>query len=390
MLLLSLRHLAAVLRVQPAGGAAPARLLLAPEPLHELAAPATLLQPRRNHGCAFLGDTLVLVGGRHAPSVELWDTATGEQRMVVANASGLNRNHFDLVAVDKLEGSGTELWVACGFIGHATNGETSAAAALVIDTDGWAVRPGPEMDVPRGACGALGLRLDGEQRPAHVCVFGGSVGSHDVGVFTNNVSCYDRSKQSWHRPLPDLPLPADHLNVIRVPAGVDCGKGALPSPERLLLLNFRRAPYGPGTPEVLALDLARGEGGALAPSGTWYLFTNDSASRPRDAGGLALSPNGRFLFNFGGVARSAGRVVQDSLAEVRALDSCSRRWLPDVSSMRTDRFAMVTCASPSGAAVTCGGTHYPRANFNLESCDVHGLRALEEAAAATAVRMGVA
>ena len=91
-----------------------------------------------------------------------------------------------------------------------------------------------------------------------VCVFGGSVGAHDEGLFTGAVSCYDRAARTWHRPLPQLPVPADHLSVVRVPAGVNCGGVDGEEPERLLVLNFRKEPYGLASTEVRRAAARRG------------------------------------------------------------------------------------------------------------------------------------
>jgi hypothetical protein len=369
-------HLAAGARHPPPAPHAPHPSLLA-KPLQ---------QPRRNHGCAFLGDTMVLIAGRYAPSVELWDTVTGEQTMVAANHSMLDVNHFQLTVVDD-----SEIWIPCGFEGSDLDRERHMEDTIIIDAgDGFTIKRGPRLDKPRGGCGALALDVDGPAAPQHVCVFGGSVGSHDKGVFTDTVSCYDRTRQRWHRPLPQLPIPADHLNAVHLPAGVACdgGGGGKPimQPERVVYLNFRNKSYTTARPEVFALDIVREASGAIDVDGTgakgWYL-AGMSAPEPeltRDAAGIAVSPSGRFIFTFGGIHYPKVRENYVVFADIIAIDTCTGRSvvLPEHVDMRTPRFAVVSCDSPGGSVITCGGTC--KTPGNLASCDVHSLSALEELA----------
>lgn len=339
---------------------------------------------------------MVLAGGRYAPSVELWDTATGEQAMVAANVSMLDVNHFQMTVVD----GGSEIWIPCGFEGSDLDRERHMDETIIVDVrQGYTVSRGPRLDQPRGGCGALAMDVDGRGTPQHVCVFGGSVGSHDKGMFTDTVSCYDRARQRWHRPLPQLPIPADHVSVVRLPADTVCdgdgddragSKASAPPityPERVVYLNFRNKSYTTARPEVFALDIVRdARSGAIDTTATaakgWYQ-AGLSASDPdltRDAAGVAVSPSGRFIFTFGGIHYPKVRENYVVFKDIVAIDMCAGRSfvLDHEADMSIPRFAVVTCASPSGDAVTCGGTN--KVTGNKGSCDVHSLAALEELA----------
>ncbi len=411
--------------------------------MHASLASKPMLQARRNHGCAFLNHTMVLAGGRHAPSIEVWDINTGRQELVVADQPLLDINHFQLLVVDKVVGidayndpkgrrpgedtagsSPKEIWIPCGFVGSDVNSETNSNHTVIIDPDqGFSVRLGPRIDQPRGACGALALDLDGPGAPQHICMFGGSIGAHDGGKFTKTVSCYDRVRQQWHRPLPHLPMPADHLNVVHIPAGVRCGDGESgpPSPERLMYFNFRDGTYATQRPEIFALDIKRDGQGRIVfddddtnnndvVGGGWYLLgSSDQPSQAtspefawkstRDAAGVEVSPSGRFVFTFGGVhyprtddadERSPKKLY--NYAEVRAIDVCTGTLIdmPDSTRMQAERFAVVTCRNANYKAVTCGGTNTASHYTNLGSCDVHDLYDLEKMAfaAASSVQSG--
>ena len=400
-------------------------LNLAPRPAPQRASPPghpslvsePLLQGRRNHGCAFLGDTMVLAAGRHAPSIELWNTVTGRHELAVPYHPLLDINHHQLLVVDKVgltvgaDGAaaarhlkrpfpptGKEIWIPCGFIGSDVDQERTAEHTVIIDPDqGFSVRRGPRIDRPRGACGALALDLDGPGTPQHICLFGGSVGSHDRGTFTTLVTCYDRVRQQWHQPLAQLPVPADHVNAVRIPAGVKCGEGvegAAARPEQLLYLNFRDRSYGAQRSEVFALDLERDEAGRVVEQGAadkgWYELGRTDAGHtngdevlpipPRDAAGIEVSPTGRFVFTFGGVnyvhpemSSRTATIFQD----VVAFDVCTGKSvaLPASTTMKDKRFAVETCKNGDNRAFTCGGT--ANGPDSLNSCDVHDLEALE-------------
>jgi hypothetical protein len=387
--------------------------------IHASLPSGAILKARRNHGCAFLKDVMVLAGGRHAHSIEVWNTVTGQQELAVTDEPLLDINHFQLLVLDKIgqkRRSATrgnvkrtdapkEIWIPCGFVGSDVDGETNSNNTLIIDPDeNFRVKLGPKIDQPRGGCGALALDIDGPGTPEHICVFGGSVGPHNGGTFTKTVSCYDRVQRKWHTPLPQLPVPADHLNVVRIPAGVDCD-GVPPSPERLLYFNFRDRAYGNQRPEIFALDIRRDGLGKVVVdggrTGGWYVLGDSDkpvqVTRPdqvwmltRDAAGVGVSPSGRFVFTFGGV--HYGRMHHAhpldrfrAFSEIRAIDTCSGELInmPTETAMMKQRFAVVTCQNANQRAITCGGTSTGREN--LESCDVHDLHALEQMALAASL-----
>lgn len=268
------------------------------------------------------------------------------------------------------------------------------------------------MDRPRGACGAVRLNLDGPGEPDQICVFGGSEGTHDRGTFLNTTWCYDRKRDVFSAPFGELPFPGDHLNAVHVPAG-ECGQ------ERILILNFRTAHYGPPRAEVLALDLRRDRTGALdfgAAGPEWYLFSNDTSCgascAARDAAGMVLSPDGRFLLNFGGVhypdvayevqmndhystrytAKGLYTTAQhfyhaEIFDEARALDLCSGRWVGGLGRLKHKRYAIQSC-SDGRQVFSCGGEMlFGRLNPTLtdrygngRDCEVHDANHLQRIA----------
>eukprot|EP01137_Pigoraptor_chileana_P000322 Opistho-2@36315 len=355
----------------------------------------TLLSWRRNHDCTHLGDKLILLPGRFAANAESYDMNTGAQAyMTLPNDDRLRLSHFVGLHVD----GGRELWIPCSFVGSTINTEESAKSISILDTTTvpWGVRKGPALDPPRGGCGALLLHVTSASSTPDVCVFGGSVGSHDKGEFLSDVSCYNRDSSTWHKPLPSLPVVADHVNVVTAPA-FQCPDGRQ-MPQRVFFLNFREAPYGKKNPSIYALDLLpNGSKMQPAPAG-WYVFARDDDTEPRDAAGTLVSPSGRFLLMFGGLAtrnvhdnnsaRNAG-ISWTFVAskEIRAFDTCSKRWIANIARFSVPRFAIETC-KVGEFAVTCGGAsgnrHIQDQHGNMGDCEAFRLSDLEEAALARA------
>jgi hypothetical protein len=56
--------------------------------------------------------------------------------------------------------------------------------------------------------------------------------------------------------------------------------------------------------------------------------------------------------------RTSTNLPADIFADVKVFDVCTGQSLdlPEVTDMRVSRFAVVTCKSPGGWGVTCGGT----------------------------------
>lgn len=342
-----------------------------------------MLSPRRNHDCLVRINEadghpyLWLIGGRFAQNVETIDLVTGAQSFRTNTTEPLlNTNHFNVVTVRSVVDGNTEIWIPCGFEGNQVNKETSMTHMKVIEIGRnntvVSLRRGPELDRPRGACGAVAMNLDGPGKPEHICVFGGSDGKHDKGIFLDTISCYDRVKKTYIHPFGVLPSPADHENIIHVPPR-SCGKE---SSEMFLFLNFRSQAYGDEKSEIYALNVSRDKDGKVIPGSDWYLYSNDISSRPRDASGFILGPEGRFLFNFGGVRytrvgprkRKKGRATD----EIRAFDLCKKRWIPNVATLDSRRFALLTCSS-NEFTYTCGGdmVYAPGAMHDPERTDFH-------------------
>ena len=323
----------------------------------------------------------------------------------------------------------------CGFYDPNVAHEESVSHVVVIDSVTMRPRLGPKLPRGGGACTALPIHADGYAKPALPCAFGGTKGNHDTGEFLDAVQCYDRVTMQWREAFPRLPVAFDHGNAALMPAGA-CASSAA----RVLILNTRSTHYdnlGSGRrSEVFAHDL---DADGRPTSGGWYVFANDTSdshtTRSRDASGAVLSADGRWLFNFGGIfyhneraseadksgfvrhetgvgaysyelVRGVGRGTSQhaiTTSEIRALDLCgSRRWMP-VGSMRRVRSAIQTCVTPAATpggeqyTINCGGTttrFWPPVyrtgrgvgggadTQNLDTCEVHSLDKLAEAARA--------
>lgn len=263
-----------------------------------------LLSPRRNHDCVVHNGRIINMVGRFSPNIEALDLKTGQRTLMRDDPDLLGMNHPSVTTVAKVDGTGLEIWIPCGFIGSAVNEEESMTHATVIDADTLTASRGPELDRPRGACGSTALFLDGLDQPALVCIFGGSDGSHDAGEMLSIVSCYDRVRKSW-RYLPPLPVAGDHLNVVQMAGGAcdeggdDQHQGSI-SPPRVLALHIRTENYGNARPEVYALDIDA-ETGAVV-SNDWYVFATSGEHDVRDAAGVVVSEDSTALVSLGGIS----------------------------------------------------------------------------------------
>eukprot|EP00591_Stephanopyxis_turris_P003188 CAMPEP_0195508772 /NCGR_PEP_ID=MMETSP0794_2-20130614/1896_1 /TAXON_ID=515487 /ORGANISM="Stephanopyxis turris, Strain CCMP 815" /LENGTH=552 /DNA_ID=CAMNT_0040635823 /DNA_START=44 /DNA_END=1702 /DNA_ORIENTATION=+ len=353
--------------------------------------------PRRNHDCVILedersgGDVVLLnLLGRNGRSIERTNLVTGESTEVrtpgrdPAGFDLSNLNHVYAAVVTSLsEPAKKEIWIPCGFHGDAPNKEISSRYSRIIDADTLEVRVGPKLPTSGGACVAAALPLDGPNKPAHVCSFGGTDGKHDSGKFLNSAQCYDRIKQKWHYPFPKLPYGFDHGNLVHVPAGL-CHPE---DPSRILVMNYRVRIYGEPRPEILGFDLPK-PGSPVADAknkNEWYLFYNvtsnhtDPHNVARDAGGVVTANGGRYVVNFGGrgvvddgksyymKTRGGGtRVRTSKFSRARVFDTCHREWKDANTELGIGEFALQTCASHSlNLAVTCGGQ---------SNCDLKGRR----------------
>jgi hypothetical protein len=97
--------------------------------------------------------------------------AGNPSKVVLKDEDLLGINHVGVV-----EAGEDEWWIPCGLEGHKVNKEVSMERVTVIkrtltDDGGgkgynWEAEKGPKLDVPRGACAAISLKLDGgNERP---------------------------------------------------------------------------------------------------------------------------------------------------------------------------------------------------------------------------------
>lgn len=279
-----------------------------------------LLSPRRNHDCVVHNGRLINIVGRFSPNVEALDLKTGKQTLMGEDPDLLGMNHASVTMVSKLDGTGLELWIPCGFVGNGVNEEESMTHVTVIDADTLTASRGPEIDRPRGACGSTALFLDGLDQPALVCIFGGSDGTHDAGEMLSIVSCYDRVRESW-RYLPPLPVAGDHLNVVQMAGGACDEEGSDKhqrsiSPPRVLALHIRSKNYGRSRPEVYALDMDAETGAVM--SNDWYVFATSEEHDVRDAAGVVLTDDSTALVSLGGVNHGGRRKGLDRRTNVQS------------------------------------------------------------------------
>mmetsp|Transcript_125397 Transcript_125397/g.297731 ORF Transcript_125397/g.297731 Transcript_125397/m.297731 type:complete len:480 (-) Transcript_125397:246-1685(-) len=334
--------------------------------------PDKLLASVRNHDSLVLevGERQFLVNvlGRWSRKVQVTDLATGQQwsrRSFARDPSGdrlADLNHVYTVLVDKLGSPGKEVWMSCGFRGDEVNWEYSIKYARILDLDSLELRVGPRLPYAGGACTATALEIiKGE--PPMICSFGGTDGHHDSGLFLPYASCYDRLRERFWFPFGRMPYGLDHGNVALLPRD-RCGAHKA----TLLILNYRTESYGISRPEILAFDLPD-QGWTLEELsnmskedlGNWWLYHNvsytdahDDRNCPRDASGIAVANDGRYILNFGGVYRPSRHVVH-TYSVVRKFDVCSKEWQV-VDDLGIRSFALQSAASQKlQLAITCGG-----------------------------------
>lgn len=370
---------------------------------------------RRNHGCTTVGNTVYSVLGRWAESVETMHLSISDgkpkQRLVECEQSEFcNLNHVAAVTVK--DASNTSIWIPCGFEGHEVGNEMATRFARIVNPRNLEVHVGPALEArsASGACAALALRF-GKRQKEDVCAFGGTDGSHDTGTFLKNVRCYDRESMRWWRPFDELPFGLDHANAVHVEAGVCHHR----DPARVLLMNYRTDHYANMRTEVLASDLRAAAGHKSKASRTWYVYSNDTTSLPRDASGTIVIAKGRYIIQFGGVfyayastreasadahellkelasmiggtssgprrSQRRGYHVRFDLGEIRVFDTCARRWL-HVDRMKHAVFATQTCRTRD-FAYTCGGKAGGSTKAdggdsqNTRTCDIRSVLELE-------------
>lgn len=340
---------------------------------------------------------LVIVLGRWSESIQWFDLQSGKRNITMVTGydpAGKplgNLNHVYSVVVDSLSTpSQKEIWLPCGFHGHQINREQSSKYARIVNLGTMTVQVGPELPFAGGACVAAAIHVHGPDKPAHICTFGGTQGSHDTGTFLPYSACYDREAEKWHFPFGRMPFGFDHGSIVHLPPGV-CDPS---DPARILIFNFRTETYGKQRPEMLAFDIPSD---AWSPEedysmdaetpGKWYIFANishsgaeDEANAPRDASGLAIANNWRNFINFGGIhyhghhnftepdGSLSLRFTHRRYSTIRSFDVCSRTW-SKVGDMGVRVFAVQTGVSANlNLAITCGGHIDAKRNNNNPWC----------------------
>jgi len=356
--------------------------------------PLLLQHATRNHDSVILEGNnrwpiLVTLLGRHCRYIQWQDLETGEQgskRTEGEDPSGNpidDLNHVSAVLVDSLNNTGQqEIWLPCGFHGDAVNNETSTDYVRIVNTSTMEVRVGPKLPIAGGACISKALSIIPDEPPM-ICSFAGTQGNHDRGIFLPDTQCYDRLRERWWSPFGKLPYGLDHGSLAVVPAGTCHEK----DPARILIFNFRTRPYGNPHPEFLAQNLPK-DGWSLDtlqkyesnPPNEWYVYHNVTDTShlkdvPRDASGVVMANNGRYILNFGGTYRKKAVMRNGKLSTrgrtsmIRAFDVCEKEWSV-VGDLGFQTFALQTAASEQlGVTVTCGG-EAPLRDTNSPFCFV--------------------
>jgi hypothetical protein len=340
---------------------------------------------------------LLVLLGRHSEGIQWIDLLTGKQNINMVTGKDPagnplnNLNHVYSVVVDSLSTpSHKEIWLPCGFHGNEVNKERSSEYARIVNLKTMQVEAGPKLPIAGGACVAAPIRVKGPDHPEHICVFGGTQGSHDTGTFLPYTACYDRVAQKWHHPFGRMPFGFDHGNVVHLPSGV-CNPS---DPERVLILNFRTKSYGQQRPEIMAFDIPSSPWSDedlnsldTETPGKWYTYANisfsgheDEVNAPRDASGLAVANNWRNIVNFGGIhyyghhevtAPDGERRIRQSrrrFSTIRSLDVCTRTW-SKVGDLGVQTFALQTSVSAKlNVAITCGGQSFTTRKENNPWC----------------------
>lgn len=362
--------------------------------------------PTRNHDNIILDveasnrQILLVLLGRYSQTIQWTDLQTGKRNYT--NVTGKdpagndlgNLNHVYSVVVDSLTTpSYKEVWLPCGFHGHTVNEEESSDYARIVNLKTMQVETGPKLPISGGACVAAPIHIRGPDHPAHICMFGGTDGSHNTGTFLPYASCYDREAKKWNHPFGRMPFGFDHGSVVHLPSGI-CDPD---DPERMLIFNYRLKSYGAQRPEIMAFDLPFSGHWSdeelatldMETPGAWYLYANishagelDEVNAPRDASGLAIANDYRNVINFGGVhyydhrpfknADGTVKTIMDRarFSTVRSLDVCVKEW-SKVGDIGARLFAVQTGVSGSAnVAITCGGHLDKAANQNNPWCFV--------------------
>lgn len=356
-----------------------------------------LLTARRNQDCVVHDHRIYHFLGRWANDVEFFDMISGEQAVLTETPRTeerlLHSNHVVVVPVSSLEGNSTEFWVPCGFHGDVVNDEISEDTVIiaeVLSKESLQIltRKGPRLDLPRGACSALALKI--KNAAEDVCVFGGSSGKHDNGIFRSNISCWDRVGGHWHYPFPNFPVGFDHGSIIHIPPST-CSEGVQLA-GKIIITDFRTESYGEGSTKFWALDLETESSGNVKAIGNWYILGQRSPDpcgfAGVNAGGFALSGDGRFLYTFGGrtkvhcIEKDSGcseRMRAVISNEVSAFSLCHLKHIRYIDFLSIGRFALKSC-SGDGVYVTCGGHEQGAARKNSRTCDFFAISSLDKKA----------
>ena len=313
---------------------------------------------------------------------------------IIRNATFFDLNHVHTVVVDPLNEADArnyewEIWNMCGFHGDVLKTEVSTTKAHIIrkkrnpmpgDSHPYELIMGPKLPYASGSCASGLLKLDGPEKPCHVCIFGGSNGTHAHGRFHRYVSCYDRAKKKWNM-ITHIPVAIDHHSTVKVPEILCPGNGTIGP--YLFVFHGRTRSWGKAIDVVYAWKLPRDENKQNSPAdymasfknATWETFTTDDY--PRDASASILTEDGRYVIAFGGLTHG---MKQDTASHtrsrrIRVLDICTRKWHTSKIELSHPRYAIQACRNGRYPLI-CGGTYEepltlePLINQNLASCEL--------------------
>ena len=384
--------------------------------------------PRRNHDGVFIrngSDPFYLIlGGRNGQNIEVYKIKDRTSRLYATNHSLLHINHFNIIPIKPMSlNSEVDFFIPCGFFGHDVDKETEITHARVISwrpsrsgqEDEFSIRLGPRINPAVGGCASLSIASTENTFPDIACMFGGSSGSHDNGIFWNSSRCFDVNKLRWFK-LPDIPVTHDHGNAGIIKRGI-CKKE---DPEKIVVMGFRTYSYGESPGAVYALDVYRDDKGTSTGFGkSWYsLNSNDNSSyvlkKHRSAAGVIFAAQGRYIFLFGGIVHSnvTRQETEELMHQINAFDTCRGIWMAKpIGRFSTGRFAIQTQSTQdifpfqnnqsskykiSGDdnehyAINCGGATivtkhrnnpliYDPKSYNVRDCEIHSIGALLNAA----------
>lgn len=374
-----------------------------------------LLVGRRNHEC-FMKDEeeAVFFGGRFASTMEFYNIKDNS-RVLSKKYGLLEVNHISYSAIEGLNGE-RQLWIPCGFKGSEVDKEEAVENMIILSkvNDSWIPSLGPKLQHKCGGCVSWALHLDGPNKPAYICKFGGSIGSHDKGEYITISECYDRINKTWVS-LPKMLVPGDHMNGAYIPKNTCPPTNSRSSSNNdlinttrmdgndpmMLLFNLRTSSYGPTSRAVYALTLSPNKNGSITFPGdhgrnVWNVYSTDRTIMTLTSAAFLQSADKRFILSIGGINNQHHRYVDpsyykifiksyDLLTRISVFNVCKKKWILSKIHLTIPRLAVAACRDPnigSNISLVCGGTHFLdkegmpktkswlKVNQNLRSCEL--------------------